>query len=162
MPPEKSRTSGESLASMAYIMHNSIQAARPMPPKVVLVADDDPEFRFLLTLILATDPTVGVLLEARNGEEAIDLARRERPDVLVTDIMMPGLDGLAVTRQIKHQWPETKVVAISAATDYRELAYEHGADAFVSKGDLTTALLPLIREFPGRAREADEEQTSAG
>ena len=72
----------------------------PMPPKLVLVADDDPEFRFLLTFILATDPTVGVLLEARNGEEAIDLARRERPDVLVTDIMMPRLDGLAVTRRL--------------------------------------------------------------
>jgi DNA-binding NarL/FixJ family response regulator len=133
-----------------------------MPPKLVLVADDDPEFRFLLTFILATDPTVGVLLEARTGEEAIDLARRERPDVLVTDIMMPRLDGLAVTRQIKQQWPETKVVVISAVTDYRSLAYEHGADEFVSKEDLTTALLPIIRQFPGRAREADEEQTSAG
>lgn len=101
-------------------MHDYIQAARPMPPKLVLVADDDPEFRFLPTFILATDPTVGV--EARNGEEAIDLARRERPDVLVTDIMMPGLDGLAVTRHIEHQWPETKVVVTSAATDYRRLA----------------------------------------
>jgi DNA-binding NarL/FixJ family response regulator len=137
----------------------------PMPPKLVLVADDDPEFRFLLTFILATDPTVGVLLEARNGEEAIDLARRERPDVLVTDIMMPRLDGLAVTRQIKREWPETKVVVVSAATDYRSLAYEHGADEFVSKREVAAALLPIIQQFPGRAREADEEpggQTSAG
>jgi len=114
----------------------------------VLVVDDDDDVRAMVVDVLHTDPEITVI-EAVNGKDAVDLAGRERPQVVVTDIMMPGMDGLEATRHIKRAWPETKVVVVTGFTQdaYRAAASERGADAFVSKYDMPTVLLPLIREL---------------
>jgi DNA-binding NarL/FixJ family response regulator len=70
---------------------------------------------------------------------------------VVTDIMMPLMDGLEATKRIKLAWPETKVIVVTAFTQdaYRAAASERGADAFVDKVDVGRVLLPLIHALTG-------------
>ena len=72
--------------------------------------------------------------------------RRERPDLVVVDVMMPRLDGLEVTRRIKQDWPATRVVVASSLADpeVRTAAYLRGPDVFLDKRDIATALLRAV------------------
>jgi DNA-binding NarL/FixJ family response regulator len=117
----------------------------------VLVVDDNNDVRAVVVEVLHMDPGIGAVIEAVNGKDALDLAGRERPQVVVIDIMMPRLDGLEATRQIKRALPGTKVIVVTAFTQdaYRQAASERGADAFIDKVDMTTALLPLIHKLTG-------------
>jgi CheY-like chemotaxis protein len=118
----------------------------------VLVVEDNDDVRAMVIDILRMDPGI-TLIEAVNGNDALDLAGRERPQVVVTDIMMPRMDGLEATKRIKLAWPETKVIVVTAFTQaaYRAAASERGADAFVDKVDVGTVLLPLIHKLAGTA-----------
>jgi len=117
-----------------------------MSPRV-LVVDDDWEIRWLVTFVLQRDPNVALVGEAPDGEVAVSLVRQERPDVVVIDVMMPGLDGLEATRRIKQEYPAMKVLVLTSLTDdaTRSKAFEKGADAFLDKREIATVLLPTIR-----------------
>ena len=78
----------------------------------VLVVDDSPVARRLLVHILGSDPELEVIAEAENGDEAVRLATRERPDVIVMDIVMPSMDGLEATRRIMQERP-TPIVLVT-------------------------------------------------
>ena len=67
----------------------------------ILIADDHKLVRQLLIRILEDEPNIEVGGEARDGLEAIELSERLKPDILITDLKMPGLDGFVVTRKIK-------------------------------------------------------------
>lgn len=112
----------------------------------VLVVDDDEEFRWLLTFLLGQDPAVTLVGVAVNGEAAVEFVRVERPAVVIMDVMMPRLSGLEATRQIKHEWPHTKVLIVTSLidNDTRRGAFDSGADAFLNKWDVATMLLPAI------------------
>ena len=118
----------------------------------VLVVEDNDDVRATVVAVLRMDPGI-TLFEAVNGSDAVDLAARERPQVVVTDIMMPRMDGLEATKRIKLAWPETKVIVVTAFTQgaYRAAASERGADAFVDKVDVGRVLLPLIHALTGTA-----------
>jgi CheY-like chemotaxis protein len=118
-------------------------------PATVLVVDDQADIRSLLTIVLRADPRIGSILEAEDGLAALELVRRERPDLVVVDVMMPGLDGLEVTRRIKQGWPSTRVIVASSLADpgVRPAAYLSGADVFLDKRDITTALLQAVRRL---------------
>jgi NarL family two-component system response regulator LiaR len=124
----------------------------------VLVVDDDNDVRAMVVDVLHMDPGITVI-EAVDGRDAVDLAGRERPQVVVTDIMMPRMDGLEATRQIKRAWPETRVIVVSAFTQdaYRTAASERGADAFIAKYDMSTLLLPLVHKLT----QGDTSRTTA-
>ena len=87
--------------------------------------------------------------EAEDGEQALTLVRLERPDLVITDLIMPRLDGVALTRRIRQELPETRVILISSHTEdaYRLWASDSGVDAFVSKQVITTSLVPAIRDL---------------
>lgn len=123
-----------------------------MTPAHVLVVDDDADFRWLLTALLHTDPSVCVAGEAGDGEAAVALVLQEAPSIVLMDLMMARVDGLAVTRRIKQVAPSTKVIVLSAlpAEPYRRLARDSGADVFLNKRDTATALLPAIRGLTER------------
>jgi two-component system, NarL family, response regulator LiaR len=119
----------------------------------VLVVEDNDDVRATVVAVAVLRMDAGItLFEAVNGSDAVDLAARERPQVVVTDIMMPLMDGLEATKRIKLAWPETKVIVVTAFTQgaYRAAASERGADAFVDKVDVGRVLLPLIHALLGQ------------
>ena len=84
--------------------------------------------------------------------EALGLVLQKRPDIEIVDLMMPRLNGLELTRRIKEERPQTKILLMSAYTEdtYRRIASVSGADGFVNKHLIRTGLLPAIREVIGR------------
>ena len=114
----------------------------------VLIADDDVEARNLIGFILSHDPGVLLVGEAVDGDSAIILVRQAQPDVVVMDVMMPGVGGLEATRRIKREWPDTRVLVLTNLTDEetRRSAFLNGADSFLTKRDLATQLLAAIKD----------------
>ncbi len=84
--------------------------------------------------MLRTWPDVELVDEATNGEEAVQLVAEHLPDVVLMDLYMPRLDGLAATRVIKQNWPQVNVVILTVQTTRRGEALAAGADDFVLKG----------------------------
>ncbi|KDN87649.1 response regulator [Kitasatospora cheerisanensis] len=101
----------------------------------VLIADDQPLVRRGLSLILSPDPSIEVVGEAENGEQAVALAHRLRPDVLVMDLRMPVLDGVAATEQLARTLPDCRVLALSTfdLDEYVVSALRAGAHGFLPK-----------------------------
>jgi len=119
----------------------------------VVVVDDDPDYLWLVRVILEMrGERITIVGEAASGEEALAVVLRERPDVVIVDLMMPRLNGLELTRRIKQDRPQTKILLMSAYTEdtYRRIASVSGADGFVNKHLIHTGLLPAIRVAIGR------------
>ncbi|MDM7998624.1 MAG: response regulator transcription factor, partial [Dehalococcoidia bacterium] len=86
----------------------------------LIVVDDEPLFRELLCNTLSTRQDLEVVGTAPDGESAVLLARREKPDVVLMDIEMPGkMDGIEAALQIKKERPQTGVVILSAHSERR-------------------------------------------
>lgn len=106
-----------------------------VPVRVVL-ADDHPMFRYGLRAVLAAAEEVEVVGEAGEGEELVALVEREHPDVVLTDLAMPGLDGAAATRRILLLHPGTGVLVLTMHEDDEALlgAMRAGARGYLLKG----------------------------
>ena len=114
----------------------------------IVIADDHPIVRKGLATILDSDPDYDVVGEAEDGIQAVEMVERLRPDVLVVDVMMPGLGGLEVTRRVTHTTPQTRVVVLSmhANEPYVLEALRSGASAYVLKATSTESLVAALRE----------------
>jgi DNA-binding response OmpR family regulator len=106
-----------------------------MNPILVLVADDDDDILLLVTTRLRRDGFE--VIAARNGEEALALARERQPDIAVLDVGMPKLDGLEVLQRIREDelLKEMRVMLLTAKAQESDVrrGYEVGADAYVRK-----------------------------
>lgn len=102
-------------------------------PVRVLIADNEQAVRYSLQLAFGIDPDIEVIGEAANGQEAVRLAAKTRPDVVLMDCHMPIMDGLEATRLIKSNQPEVKVIVLTASSAYRDQARAAGADVFILK-----------------------------
>jgi DNA-binding NarL/FixJ family response regulator len=107
----------------------------------ILIADDQKRARQSLRALLSTSLPGMEILEAANGAEAVRLAEEARPRLVVMDILMPGVDGLTATREIKSRWPEIRILVLSLDADRRAEALAAGADLFVGKGESPERLL---------------------
>ena len=115
----------------------------------VLMAEDHPIVRAGFRALLKNERDIEVVGEAATGREAVQLARKLRPAVVVMDIAMPLLNGLEATRQIRKSFPETSVLILSAHSDdvYVERASELGAAGFLLKQTSSHVLAQAIREI---------------
>ena len=114
----------------------------------VVLADDHRIVRQGLRALLEAQSDLRVIAETGDGLEAVELVERLRPDVLVVDVMMPGLNGLEATRQVRQRWPATKVVVLSmrAGKSFVAEALRHGASAYVLKSSGVADLVQAVRE----------------
>ena len=127
-------------------------------PLTIVVVDDSPDYRLMVRTVLASaSETMTVVGEAADGEQALELVRRERPDIVITDLVMPRLNGVELTRRIRQELPQTKIILMSSYTEdaYRLMASDSGADAFVSKQVIASSLLPAIRDAITRRLSSD-------
>jgi NarL family two-component system response regulator LiaR len=83
----------------------------------VLIADDHSVVRQGLRMFLGSDPELEIIGEARDGAEALNLSRELHPDVVLMDLLMPVMDGIAATAAIRRQVPETEVVALTSVLE---------------------------------------------
>ena len=114
--------------------------------KRILVAEDNDSNYMLMTYILKNHYE---LLRARNGQEALEVAMSERPDMVLMDIKMPVMDGLEATRLIKAKMPDMVVIALTAnAFDSdRKMAMEAGCSDFLSKPVNAEKCLKTIQNY---------------
>jgi two-component system response regulator NreC len=114
----------------------------------VMLADDHQVVLEGLKAMLATEPDLQVIGEAHDGLEVGPLVEKLRPEVLVLDLMMPGLNGLEVTRQLRTRVPATKIVILSmhANEAYVVEALRNGASGYVLKQSPGRELVRAIRE----------------
>ncbi|MEU7062290.1 response regulator transcription factor [Streptomyces sp. NPDC046161] len=113
----------------------------------VLIADDQPLVRRGLALILAPEPDVEVVGEAGDGAEAVARAEALRPDVVVMDIRMPVLDGVAATAELARTLPGSRVLALSTfdMDEYVVAALRAGAYGFLPKDVSPEELIAAVR-----------------
>jgi len=121
----------------------------------VLLADDAPEFLTMLSSILAREPAIELIGVALTGQDAVKFAAELHPDLILMDLIMPRMNGLEATRQVKAM-PGAPIVIVLTGHDtpeYRSEAAIAGADGFVYKPELFLELLPLIRQLMNLAAE---------
>ncbi|RKN41642.1 response regulator transcription factor [Streptomyces hoynatensis] len=120
------------------------EARRPLR---VLLAEDEPLILAGVRAILTTDPGIEVVAEASDGQHAVELALRHRPDVAVLDIRMPRLDGLAATAELRRVLPETAVVILTTFGEdaYIARALDGGATGFLLKSGDPRELIAGVR-----------------
>lgn len=120
----------------------------------ILIADDHEVVRLGLRRMLEAEVDMRVVGEAKNGLEVLPAVKRLRPDVLVLDLVMPGLNGVEVIRQVMEAAPETRIVVLSmhANEAYVVDSLRHGAGAYVLKGSDGALLVEAIRSVLGGKR----------
>jgi DNA-binding NarL/FixJ family response regulator len=126
---------------------------KPMAPTRVLLVDDECLVRLVLARILADNPDLKVVGEAATGDEAISSVERLRPHVVVMDIRMPRMDGIAAAREIKRKYPEVQILGLSEyAYGYHLDAMEKaGAVGVYQKSKALEELYPAIKKITGGA-----------
>ena len=113
----------------------------------ILLADDQSLFREGLHILLSTQPDIEVVGEAINGEEALQLAAKFRPQIVLMDMRMPVLDGVEATRRLRETQPDCRVIVLTTFDD-DELVFEGlrvGAVGYLLKAVSTPRLLEAIR-----------------
>lgn len=113
----------------------------------ILIADDHALLSESLRMLLEMDHEITVVGVAYDGLQAVTLCREQKPDVVLMDIRMPVMDGVAATRQIKDGCPETKVIILTSLEDDKYIAdcYHSGAHAYLLKDTPPDKLTVLIR-----------------
>jgi DNA-binding response OmpR family regulator len=125
----------------------------------ILLIDDDPAFR--RTLIRIVERQGHQPLGAADGAEGLRLFRKERPDIVVTDIVMPDKEGIETILELRREAPDARIIAISGAAaggGYLEFARTLGADEVLEKPFAASELTRLIKllMIRGPSRPADE------
>jgi DNA-binding NarL/FixJ family response regulator len=115
----------------------------------VLIVDDNPILREGLKSVLSQSSGFDIVGEAANGLEAVDSVEKYHPDLVLMDLSMPEMDGIAATKEIKKQWPETKILifTIYNSSEYLTATSNAGADGYVTKDSSQVEFVQSIRDI---------------
>jgi DNA-binding NarL/FixJ family response regulator len=127
----------------------------------ILLADDHVTVRHGLKLIIDNEPDMKVVAEASDGQAAIQLAAITKPDVIVMDISMPGMNGLTATQTLMRQQPRTAVITLTRHSDdaYLQELLRAGVSGYVLKQSAPAELLQAIRAAAGGGQFIDSALT---
>ncbi|MBW4486312.1 MAG: response regulator transcription factor [Trichocoleus desertorum ATA4-8-CV12] len=122
----------------------------------VLVVDDHELTRLSLKLALQNQSNIELVGLASNGQEAVELVKRQHPDVIIIDLQMPVLDGLSASTQIKSFAPNIRIIAYSSVDDPQTevMIQTANIDAFCKKDVATNELVALVKELGQAAKNA--------
>ena len=125
----------------------------------ILIADDHAVYRMGLVALFETEPGFEVVGEADDGNSALDLAIKLKPDVVLMDIMMPGMDGIAATKAIHEQLPDARILILTTSTTSDDLAgaRRNGAAGAITKSADNSRLLDAIRAVASGREFVSEE-----
>lgn len=114
----------------------------------ILIADDHKLMRMGLASLIVGEPDLECIGEAGNGQEAVNLARQLKPDVIIMDLMMPKLTGSEATKIIHAEMPDTRIVILTTYGTAQELtdAIRNGASGAILKDVETAKLASVIRK----------------
>ncbi len=118
----------------------------------VLIADDHELTRYTLKLVLSARPAITLVGIAANGKEAVEIARKQAPDVLVMDLQMPIMDGMSASKKIKQFDPKVKIIAYSSLESLPveslcDAESAESVDTFCPKETPTEELINLIKQL---------------
>ena len=113
----------------------------------IFLVDDFEMNRRLIKRLLEEEEDLCVVGEAGSGLDAVRMVAALKPDILITDLSMPGLDGIEVTRRVRESSPQTRVIVLSMwdPGKYAEAAKKAGAVAYIVKDSAINSLVPCIR-----------------
>jgi two-component system response regulator NreC len=134
----------------------------PEPSLRILLADDHVTVRHGLKLLIDSQPDMKVIAEASDGNSAVQRAVALKPDVIVMDISMPGMNGLVATRTLKQLQPGAAIVTLTRHADdaYLQELLRAGASAYVLKQSAPTELLQAIRAAAAGGQYLDSALTA--
>jgi DNA-binding response OmpR family regulator len=127
----------------------------------ILVVDDDSDTTDLLQIIL--EPNAFEVIAANSGEEGIQLVQKNAPDVMIVDLLMPGMDGLKVLSEVR-QFSKIPILVLSAVDrpNIAELALDNGADDFLIKPMTSGMLVASINKLTRRALAEQRAKITGG
>jgi DNA-binding NarL/FixJ family response regulator len=127
-------------------------------PSRIVVADDHPLFRSAIGQTLEAHPDLEVVGEAADGREAVELCRRLRPELVLMDLRMPVMDGVAATKAIKGEFPDTRVLVFTAVDESAGLSdsLEAGAAGYVLKDAPAPRIADAVRRTLAGESALDE------
>ena len=122
-----------------------------MSPIRLLIADDNAEFRKSTEMMVSLETDIKVVSLARDGQEAVELARQHRPDVAIIDISMPRLSGIEVVRRLSAELPRTRVLVLTMheEEEYVLQVVRAGAAGYLVKHAAISELLSAVRTLAG-------------
>jgi YesN/AraC family two-component response regulator len=123
--------------------------------RTVLIVDDDKDLRYMLKYLIETTSDFEVVGDAGNGEEAIAVVGQINPDVVVMDVQMPVMDGVAATKRIKELYPSVHIVGLTAFGQYPELMLGAGASKCLLKNESYTSLVPTLNRLKEEAETGE-------
>jgi DNA-binding NarL/FixJ family response regulator len=129
----------------------------------IVVADDHPIFRDGLCRLLALEPDFEVVALAQDGRQVLDVLQQHEPDILLLDLKMPGLDGLATLQRLQNSKHKTRVIVLTASEDKNEFvqAMKLGTSGIVLKQSATDLLIKSIRKVNAGEIWLDSHTTAA-
>lgn len=119
----------------------------------VLITDDHEMVRIGVSAYLSAQPDIEVVGEAEDGEKAVKLALELRPDIILMDLVMDGMDGIQATKEIIERWPDAKIIIVTSFLDDDKVypALEAGATSYILKTSKASEIAEAIRKtFDGQ------------
>jgi DNA-binding NarL/FixJ family response regulator len=126
--------------------------AAPARPIRILIADDHRLFAEALEVILSVDARIEIRGTARDGREAVDLAAKLEPDVILMDISMPEMDGIEATEELRRRGVTAPILMLTGSNARADVdrARRAGASGYVTKDRIASELIDAIVEIAGR------------